>query len=295
MARTILFIGLVGIIGSALFFGTGYSEASANHPQIDPLDPQTEQMIRRATVQITMVREKIQERIVGTTSEGAQRVSQIPVSTFAEGIGTLIRVEGQVVLVTHNHWPQVIGASKPDRVRFHDAKGMLLLEIDGATFQRKILYRDGGTMVLEAAEELVSQLDATESVRSNATVATGDSVYVVRQRPGSEMEVDLLAARVTSIDEYGHHSLMTLQSANGESIEPGDSGGGIWVDGTLVGNMWMTIREELVYERNPEDTEIVVTDRSRAAGLTQSLLELVGESLQIAEELSTMSDAIAME
>jgi hypothetical protein len=40
--------------------------------------------------------------------------------------------------------------------------------------------------------------------------------------------------------EYGLPSLM-LRRVNGKAIEPGDSGGGIWLDGRLVGNMWYRV------------------------------------------------------
>jgi hypothetical protein len=295
MARKILFISLVGIIGSALLFGLKNSGPSITHAQENPLDAATEQRILRATVQITMVREEIQETVIGATSETKVLVSRTPVVTVADGIGTLVSFEGEVVLVTHNHWPQVVDYTKPDGVQFHNAQGEWLLEIDGVEFQHNILYRDGGTLVMRAPEALVSQLEPIATVGDNQNVVLGDVVHVVRHEPGSETQVGFLAAQVTAVNEDGQHSVMTLQSANGQSIEPGDSGGGIWSDGALVGNMWMTIREEWRYPDKPEETTMVVTDRSRAAGLTASLLDMLEQSLVDVQATSALSDGLVMD
>jgi hypothetical protein len=86
-----------------------------------------------------------------------------------------------------------------------------------------------------------------------------------------------------------------LQSADGQAIEPGDSGGGIWADGTLVGNMWMTVQEQWHFDDSPEPAATVATPRSRAAGLTGDLLSLLRQSLANLQPVPAMSDAIAME
>jgi hypothetical protein len=278
MARKILFISLVGIVGSALLFGLNSSGLSIIHAQSSALNAVTEQRILRATVQITLVCEEIQETAIGSTSEVRGQVSRTTNSTIADGIGTLVSYEGEILLVTHNHWPQMVDSAKPDRVRFHDAQGEPLLEIDGAVFYYNILYRDGGTLVMRAPEALVNELEPVVEVSDHQSVVPGQIVHVVRHQPGSEKKVGLLTARVTAVDEDRFHSVMTLQSMNGQSIEPGDSGGGVWVNGTLVGNMWMTIRQERFHSDSPEETTLTVTDRSRAAALKESLLNSLGQT-----------------
>jgi hypothetical protein len=295
MARYLLFISLIVIIGSTLLLGCNKSGPDTVYEQLDPVDAKTEQHILAATVQITMVREEILETGIGSNSENEVIVSWKTVSAATKGIGTLISVEDEVVLVTHNHWSQMVGYSRPDRVRFLNAQGEWLLEIGGIEFQHNILYRDGGTLIMRAPQALVNELNPVQIVRGSLELVPGATVHLVTQQPGSETQVGLLAAQVITIGEHGQHSVMTLQSMNGQSIEPGDSGGGIWSNGALVGNMWMTIREEWRHPNNPEESNIVGTDRSRAAGLTESLLQLTGQSLQITEELPAVLEELAME
>ncbi len=272
MARKILFISLVGFIGSALLFDLNKSGSSTVHVQAIPLDAESKQRILGATVQITMVRQEVQDTVSESTSESVAALSRTLALTTAEGIGTLVTLEGEILLVTHNHWPQMAGSAKPDLVRFHDAQGELLLEIDGVDFYYNTLYRDGGTLLMRVPDKLANKLEPAGEVSDSQSLAPGDIVHVVHHQPGTEMELGFMAAQVTAVSQDGLHSVVTLQSANGHSIEPGDSGGGIWFNGKLIGNMWMTIREERSYFGIPGTTTIRVTDRSRAAGLTTNLL-----------------------
>ena len=294
MVGKALVITLVAIIGSVLLLGCS-SEPSQIQVQADPLPGQAQQRLLQATVQMTMLRDEVRETEVGTTGDNATLVAQQQISIVAHGIGTLVDLDGQPVLVTHNHWPQVVDATRPDRVIFYDAHGSLLLEIDGVAFQSDILYRDGGTLVLSAPQELLTMVQPVNQIGDHRQVAPGDVVHVVRHRPDAKETVGFLAAQVTAVDHDGQHVLLTLQSADGQAIEPGDSGGGIWANGTLVGNMWMTMQEQWHFDDSPEPAATVATPRSRAAGLTEDLLSLLRQSLDNLQQVATMSDAIAME
>lgn len=291
MARKTLVITFVGSIVGALLLGFFGLQPSRAHAQIevDPLLDETRQRILQATVQITMFRDEVRE------IDDAERVILLPVSTFSHGIGTLADYNGEVVLVTHNHWPQVEDATRPDRVQFRDHQGNLLLEIDGVDFQRDILYRDGGTLVMKAPTALLDKLVPVNQIGDSRQVSPGDIVYVVRQQPNSEATVGFLAAQLTAVEDDGLHVVMKLQSADKQSVVPGDSGGGIWLNGVLIGNMWMTIQEQWHYDDKPEPTATVATDRSRAAGLTESLLSLLGQSLDNLQESVTVDDGFVVE
>lgn len=294
MVGKALVITLVAIIGSVLLLGCA-SEPSQIQVQADPLPEQAQQRLLQATVQMTMLRDEVRETEVGTTGDNATLVAQQQVSIVAHGIGTLVDLDGQPVLVTHNHWPQVVDATRPDRVIFYDAHGSLLLEIDGVAFQSDILYRDGGTLVLSAPQGLLTVVQPVHQIGDHRQVVPGDIVHVARHRPDAKGAVGFLAAQVTAVDHDGQHVLLTLQSADGQAIEPGDSGGGIWANGTLVGNMWMTMQEQWHFDDSPEPAATVATPRSRAAGLTEDLLSLLRQSLDNLQQVATMSDAIAME
>jgi cell wall-associated NlpC family hydrolase len=65
-----------------------------------------------------------------------------------------------------------------------------------------------------------------------------------------------------------------LRSLDGQAIQPGDSGGGVWHEGVLVGNNWMV---EAISDGNLESTGITVestrvyTDVSYAAVLSEDI------------------------
>lgn len=295
MARKILFISFAGIISIALYLSSKAEAAATTFAQSVPVAAGLQEQIMGATVGINMVREEIREKVIGLTPQGSQRISQIPVTTVADGIGTLLTVQGQVVLVTHNHWPQVVDASKPDRVRFTNGAGELLMEIDGTQFRNNILFRDGGTLVMQAPAELLLTREPVAGVSLSDSVAAGSSVQLVRRSISDRTKLELMAAQVTAINEAGEHTVITLQNANGQSIEPGDSGGGIWAEGELVGNIWSTIREELVSGSAAEPPTIMATDKCRAAGLTDGLMSLLAQSLSNLEKVSEISGEFAME
>lgn len=282
MARKIFFITLIGIIGSVLFFG--FKEAAktpTTYAQARSLDGEIDQALLGSTVQIEMAREATRE----TTT----------VVKTSEGIGTLVNVNGQKVIVTHNHWSQLQDGTRPDWVRFYDAQGKRLLKIEGADFLANILYRDGGTLVMSAPDELVNQLQPATAVSESREVLQGEIVYVIHHQPGFERKLQLLVARVTAVNGAGQQTLLALQSVNGETIEPGDSGGGIWFEGQLVGNMWMAVRQEWYYSNTPEEKQVTFTDRSHAAGLTTDLLDLLGQSLKNLEEMPAIPESLVME
>ncbi len=73
-----------------------------------------------------------------------------------------------------------------------------------------------------------------------------------------------------------------MRSLDGSSIEPGDSGGGIWIEGRLVGNLWSTVREDVIESKSQKLVGTRATDRSTGAGLIPARMltrdEAVAES-----------------
>jgi hypothetical protein len=60
-----------------------------------------------------------------------------------------------------------------------------------------------------------------------------------------------------------------LRSLNGQYIQPGDSGGGVWQDGVLVGNNWAVLMKPaghtLVSTGSGGEDDLVFTEMSYAA------------------------------
>jgi hypothetical protein len=91
----------------------------------------------------------------------------------------------------------------------------------------------------------------------------GQMVAVVYRQPGTgALSVKQMA--VTSTADYLERPSYALQSAEGTVVVPGNSGGGVWQDGRLVGNMWTTWLFE-----NQDDGTTRTSSLSRAAQLAE--------------------------
>ena len=106
-------------------------------------------------------------------------------------------------------------------------------------------------------------------------------MHVVHHPDGQENQITILAAEVVDQELFNGIPMMSLRSLNGQSIEPGDSGGGIWVNGHLAGNMWMTVRQVRQYWWQLEPPDDNKTDLSLAAALPHNLIDLVETLLNV--------------
>ena len=277
MARKILFIGLVGIILCATFvFGPGNLagpvQAYDNH-----IDEATKQHILDATVKITLFAPLLDE--AGNQKifeENGKMRGQITVS---EGLGTLVRAGGETLIITHDHWSML--TVKLDKVQFHNASNELLLELDWSTLFSLYRYRDGGTLVFVAPDKLSAQMSAVDLAGENVALQKDDALQVVYWQPESkELLIDerVSVERVTvepvvveATEQYKDLPTIKMQSVNGKVVINGNSGGGVFLNGQLVGNMWETIvRRTLV---DGEETGVAMHTLSRAAQLTYQMLD----------------------
>jgi hypothetical protein len=168
----------------------------------------------------------------------------------ARGLGTLVSHRGENVIITHDHWGEVLDILAYARLWSGD--GELLLEMDGESLKELIRYRDGGTMILSVPQELIPDQRPTGNrpaeLGSSQGVQVGDRVLVVVRRPETPHQVEVLEALVESVEAQLGLPSLTLRRLNGKLIEPGDSGGGVWVDGRLVGNLWYRMKHRVLSE-----------------------------------------------
>jgi hypothetical protein len=161
---------------------------------------------------------------------------------MATGLGSLIQDGKETLLITHNHWGEVL--SDKTVVTFYDVGHNVLAIMLGKEFKGLVTYQDAGTLALEAPKELAGTLSSCGvKLGDSGQVESGDSVWVVYHQTGNRSEIGLLEAKVESIGEYKGLPIFVLHSLDGLPIVSGDSGGGIWWDGQLVGNMWATVTE----------------------------------------------------
>jgi hypothetical protein len=185
------------------------------------------------------------------------------------GMGSLIQLNGEVLLVTHNHWGDLL--QDLSIVEFRNADNQMIKPIFGYEFKEWIVYQDAGTLVLKLPDGLLDP-SAPISLDAIPQIAPGDTVDVVyRENPARE-KAAILQAVVEEIITYEGLPAYRLRSLDRQPIQPGDSGGGIWYKGVLVGNHWVTLKEKSgsVAETsgNLEEENTRYTDLSYAAILS---------------------------
>ena len=155
------------------------------------------------------------------------------------GLGTVVAFGGETLILTHDHWAPLT----PDlnEVEFRNAQGALMLTLDAQAFMALVVYRDGGTMVLRApaALERPVELDGLVAAMPGAPADEDDVVWLARRAVASgRSTVEVVAATVTAVDGAAFPASMRLRNVDGSAVIPGDSGGGVWANGRLLGNLW---------------------------------------------------------
>jgi hypothetical protein len=165
-----------------------------------------------------------------------------------KGLGTLVRHEGEILVITHDHWGELLDIMAFGRLWSTD--GEMLLEADGATFREMIIHRDSGTMILKVPQGVISEeqpiYDSQIILGYESEVQVGDRVLAVVRDPNAFHQVEIQEAVVESVEDQLGLPSLTLRRLNGNVIEPGDSGGGVWKDGKLVGNLWYRVMHRVV-------------------------------------------------
>jgi hypothetical protein len=232
------------------------------------LDPDQARRILNATVQIFMI-SLVQGQ--GPEEDGVK---------LSNGLGTLVNHGDDMLLITHDHWPYF---DQVEIVQLYDAEGKLILKISGEEFLLSILYRDTGTLALKIPgrpeicesisaqkpdrEEEMVRLAGAELADAEA-VPKGAVVYVARHEPDDPLRVNLMAAKVVAHKTQNGVRVFKLISLDGAVVLHGDSGGGLWYKGKLVGNTWMTF----IDLRRSTETKEIYLDRSTAAQLPESIV-----------------------
>jgi hypothetical protein len=149
------------------------------------------------------------------------------------GLGTVVQYGGRRYILTHNHWS--ISAAQLNRVEIRNGVGELLLVLPEATFYTLVRYQDGGTMVLDAPEGLAAVTPA--GLGDSTDVQAGNTVWMATYANDERNRIKIETAGVEEVEAASVPGRFWLQGDKGAVIV-GDSGGGVWVDGKLVGNLW---------------------------------------------------------
>ncbi len=187
--------------------------------------------------------------------------------TVRFGLGTLTQRDGQTVIVTHDHW--VSSFEVVTQIEIWNRHNELLASLDGEALAALVLYRDGGTLVLRVPDEMAVG-GFSPRPRSSRSIQPGDMVLVMHQANALDpatAEVTTSEAVVVAFDEFKSRPSLTVTLVDNQQIVYGDSGGGVWHEGRLVGNMWATEVETnwWVWQWRDEDNTRRLTSVSYAA------------------------------
>jgi hypothetical protein len=198
-----------------------------------------EERIMNATVQIYIISltDEIAEAGLPYTNLSVTQVreylSQGWGYDMGRGLGTLIHTQGGDLIVTHDHWGDILRVS--DLIELRDAQNNLLLELTNLEFRKLLRFEDAGTMALDAPPSLGL---APVSLGDSRKVTPGQVVLLTRRQPGDTGEVEVIQAAIKGEEQYEARPAWKLETLNDTPISPGDSGGGVWLNGQLVGNLW---------------------------------------------------------
>jgi hypothetical protein len=182
-----------------------------------------------AQVQASTLQIEIYE--AGTTEAGAAAQGGETTQRRARGLATLVEQGGQPYIVTHNHWS--LPPERVNSVELRDAAGELLLALDGAAFRSLVVYQDAGTMLLAAPPGLQGVVPATPSGKVQP-VKDQAVALATRDESGG---VAVVMAIVERVETEAIPARLHLRGPAG-AVVPGDSGGGLWLNGRLAGNLW---------------------------------------------------------
>lgn len=199
----------------------------------------------------------------------------------AEGLASLISDGKETLLVTHNHWGNIL--QEKAVVELYDVQGQLVKKMSGSDFISLMVYLDAGTLILRSPVEWQGQAQPVREGDPHQLQA--GEVVVVAQRVGPERkEVGLIEAEVESVTTIRGLSVYHLKALDGQLVQPGDSGGGVWHQGKLLGNLWYTAMDKptpsIPYSwGEPDKITLKATDESYAARYPADQLSAFREQL----------------
>ena len=185
----------------------------------------------------------------------------------AKGLGSLVQCGGETLLVTHNHWGEFL--QDTTAIEFRDGGNQLLKVMSGYEFKRLLRYQDAGILVIQAPDGIALQ-PATACLGDADGLQPGEVVFLAYRQAPDLKNIALIEATVETVFTIQGLPVYTLRSINGEPIKGGDSGGGVWHEGLLVGSMWATVELEkdpimAILTGDTEPSTLKPTNKSYAA------------------------------
>jgi len=179
--------------------------------------------------------------------------------TMGYDMGTLVQYQGETYLVTHNHYGEML--QDTNILELSDAQNHKIRSISGFEFKNLIVYQDPGTLVLRAPDGLTDVLTQV-NMDHQPHLQPGDIVQVAYRGGAQRDNVEILDAVIEEIALSGVTPLYKLRFPDGPLLSHGDSGGGIWSGGILVGNTWSIVMTSSVTQASGAGEPVSETQTS---------------------------------
>lgn len=240
---------LTFVIGIILFISAGGRVAGSQPEVSTPTQnlniSEGQQQILSASLMITISTPNWQEKAAAADealpipNDDYRTMARAEGNVVADGLGTLVVDEDNLLLVTHDHWShfdEALGTAT-----FHTADGSWLAEIDLPALREHVTYRDGGIMILSAPEVLTTAVSPEVAALESNSLQSGDRGFVTQQA-GNRIVISEVS--VIAQSEKQGRPVVRLQIVDGQAVVGGDSGGGVWVNGRFAGVMWAAVMME---------------------------------------------------
>ena len=183
------------------------------------------------------------EKMIQDPDNPAQQIMTVEQKT---SLGTVFAFEGQMVVLTHGHWT----LNHPDwqRIDIFSGAGSYLTTISMAELHSLIQFQDGGSMIMRLPGQLQGKV-AAAPILTDTNLSAGTTVMVARHVPGQNRIV-FMQANLNQLVTYGGLPTLAYTNEAGGYIIPGDSGGGVFLNGQLVGNNWLAMFKEVTESRS---------------------------------------------
>ncbi len=251
--KTKILCGIIAILlVCALLQYTRKTIEAAGTEQMNTLEAR--QQIMNATLQINMEIPYMDNNVTNAMLR-------------ANGLGSLVYWRGETLLVTHNHWGSVL--QEQAVVGLYDAEGRMVKTMSGSEFISLMVYLDAGTLIFRSPVELKGQPQLVLE-RDPIPLQAGDVVMVVQHEGPEQKGVTLVETEIEAVTTFRGLPVYQLRNLEGQPAQRGDSGGGLWHEGKLVGNLWyrMTAKPTLTTLFSsvwPDETKLEATIESYAA------------------------------
>lgn len=147
---------LLGVIWMMMVGCTVLTPDQRSAGQADPkIDELTVRDILDATIQINMYVLTSRENLSQdppNIEEARAHLDQGRGHYRVEGLGTLIDLQRQTMILTHDHWGELLHSA--DLIEIRDADGNPIRSMSSQEFHGLVVFADRGTMILKAPKGL---------------------------------------------------------------------------------------------------------------------------------------------